>query len=196
MTRPIFLIAIVCSLIAAACSLGPSGTGISPSAAPEQAVPAAAAAPKAGPAAKPALVPALIVKPLPHLWVLSNELPYKPEGGMSFAFEHVGTYAHMTVTAIPSERIRSAKMEAGTIHAAYETSGMKVGPLQSDLNGAYGRFAYSGTRDGIPIKGALMVYRLRDNPAYTIKLQGEWLPNVDEFLIEQFDEFVSNICVE
>lgn len=196
MTRSILAVMFIFSFIAAACSLGSSGTGVRPSPAASGQAPGSVAVPqKAATAIEQPFGPALIVAQ-PACWVLKKDQPEKPAGGMSLAFEHVGTYAHMSVTAVPSERIRSLKAEAYTIYTAYAMSGMKVGPLQSDLDGLYARFVYSGTRDGIPVKGALMVYRLQSNPGYTVKLQGEWLPDVNGYLLADFDEFASGIRVE
>lgn len=139
----------------------------------------------------------LTVKHPNDLWVLkTGKWQDAPSDGLLIELEHRGVRAQVSVLALPSERIRSPKAEAHAICAAYALSGMEVSPLQSDLQGTYGRCAYAGTRDGIPVKGALMVYRLKDNPAYTVKLQGEWLSIAHNDMLDDFDEFVSGISVE
>lgn len=202
MTRTILATTLFFALLAVGCAFGPRAPNNSSSRMMQEAMlEDDAATEKAAPIAELAATSPeevigyeLLVGVLPEYWKC-KEGPgtYKDGADTRVEFEHRGTYASMSVLVVPSERVRSPKAEAHAIGMAYALSGMEVTPLKSDQSGSYGRFTYSGTRDWISIRGALMVYRLPNNPGYTAKLQGEWLPNVHEYMLDDFDEFASAV---
>lgn len=200
MTRTILATMLFFVLITVGCTFGPRAPNNSSSRIMQEAMLDNGAAAEKASVTEPAAADPeevigyeLLIGVLPEYWKCKEgpgTYTYKDGTETRVEFEHRGTYASMSVLVVPSERVRSPKAEAHAIRMAYSTSGMEVTPLQSDLQSTYGKFTYSGKRGAVPVKGILMIYKLKDNPAYTVKLQGEWLSIVHRDMLHDFDAFV------